>query len=196
MNRISGSEKGKPGGWYRSIGWIHQSARRLCAYNGRSEASTKRPPGYGKPIADHSIYPEISHLRHGKVIQATCGVAVGGLANFSSRMTAEPQLIREDPSQMEACLMKGAPRNNKDPRPWTGILISYYSLPSFGFVPAAIVLVPFFLPPSLPLVSPDISILRASQPRYYDTTLQPHYEETRRYIAGSLVLGPVNATVV
>lgn len=110
MNRISGSEKGKLGGWYRSIGWIYQSARRLCAYNGRSEASTKRPPGYGKPIADHSIYPEISHLRHGKVIQATCGVAVGGLANFSSRMTAEPQLIREDPSQRRHVWWKVLPK--------------------------------------------------------------------------------------
>ena len=36
-------------------------------------------------------------------------------------------------------------------------------------------------------------LLTASQPRYYDTTLQPHYEDT---IAGSLVLGSVNATVI
>lgn len=53
--------------------------------------------------------------------------------------------------------MKDAPKNNKDPRPRKGTLILYYSIPSFGYVPAAIVLVPFFLSTSLPLVSPDIS---------------------------------------
>lgn len=53
--------------------------------------------------------------------------------------------------------MKDAPKNNKDPRPRTGTLILYYSIPSFGYVPAAIVLVPFFLSTSFPFVSPDIS---------------------------------------